>query len=165
MATDESNPSPGRKLSQRLPLQRRGRGGRRFRPSGWRPKVSAQPIAPTTTVDEQMTAAPSAEEIIREQTAPQPAPEKSQELRPAPPCSTGRGQPPSAQHTPIQKAIREVEQIIRELKQVLAQMEDVQENLEIAETQKAGDGKEIETLRRTLRQLQNQQETSREGRR
>jgi hypothetical protein len=38
------------------------------------------------------------------------------------------------------------------------------ELLGIAETQKAGDGKKIETLRRALRQLQNRQDAGREGR-
>ena len=45
-------------------------------------------------------------------------------------------------------------QIVESLKQALNQMEDVLELVEVAERQKLGDEREIDSLRRLLRQLQ-----------
>jgi hypothetical protein len=45
-------------------------------------------------------------------------------------------------------------QIIADLREALTDLEDMAELLEIAETQKLDDEKEIEALRRTLSQLQ-----------
>jgi plasmid stabilization system protein ParE len=54
----------------------------------------------------------------------------------------------------ISHAVNEVMQVVELLKQALDQMEDVLELTEHAERQKLGDEREIESLRRALRQLQ-----------
>ncbi len=54
----------------------------------------------------------------------------------------------------ISQAVSEVTQVVESLKQALNQMEDVLELVEHAERQKLGDEREIESLRRALRQLQ-----------
>jgi CHASE3 domain sensor protein len=55
---------------------------------------------------------------------------------------------------PLQQACAQLNQIVADLRDVLADLEDVAELLEIAETQKLDDEKEVEALRRTLNQLQ-----------
>jgi hypothetical protein len=50
--------------------------------------------------------------------------------------------------------VNEAMQIVESLKQALNQMEDVLELVEHAERQKLADEREIESLRRLLRQLQ-----------
>jgi len=69
---------------------------------------------------------------------PQPTPPK--EFRPAQPLS-------------VQEAIEDVNEIIETLKTTLEEMEEVLETLELAERQKDADEQEIESLRRSLRQL------------
>ncbi len=54
----------------------------------------------------------------------------------------------------VKKAIEEVSHIIETLKQTLEDMDEVLETLELAERQKDADEREIESLRRGLRQLQ-----------
>ena len=54
----------------------------------------------------------------------------------------------------MQKAIEEVNHIITTLKESLDEMEEVLETLELAERQKDVDEREIESLRRALRHLQ-----------
>ena len=53
----------------------------------------------------------------------------------------------------VQQAIEEVNHIIETLQQTLGDMEEVLETLELAERQKTADEQEIESLRRSLRQL------------
>lgn len=59
-----------------------------------------------------------------------------------------------AQPATIQGAIDEVNGIIEVLRESLEEMEEVLETLELAERQKDADEREIESLRRSLRQLQ-----------
>ncbi len=71
--------------------------------------------------------------------------------------------PPAREHHPaspaaVQEAIEEVNHIIDTLKETLGDMEEVLETLELAERQKDADEREIETLRRSLRQLQHPRE-------
>jgi plasmid stabilization system protein ParE len=54
----------------------------------------------------------------------------------------------------VQQAIEDVNQIIGALKEALDEMDEVLETLELAERQKTADEQEIESLRRSLRQLQ-----------
>jgi hypothetical protein len=54
----------------------------------------------------------------------------------------------------ISQAVSEVTQVVESLKQALNQMEDVLELVELAERQKLTDEREIDSLRRLLRQLQ-----------
>ncbi|MDE3069073.1 MAG: hypothetical protein KGJ60_16195 [Verrucomicrobiota bacterium] len=55
---------------------------------------------------------------------------------------------------PISQAVEEVAQVVESLKGALEQMEEALELVELAERQKLGDEREIESLRRALRQLQ-----------
>jgi chromosome segregation ATPase len=61
---------------------------------------------------------------------------------------------PAPRSEPLQQAINQLNQIIVDLREALTDLEDVAELLEIAETQKLDDEREIEALRRTLNQLQ-----------
>jgi hypothetical protein len=60
---------------------------------------------------------------------------------------------PEHQPSAIGKAIDEVMHIIESLKHVVEQMEEVLELVELAERQKIGDEREIDSLRRALQQL------------
>ncbi|PWU08069.1 MAG: hypothetical protein C5B50_30350 [Verrucomicrobia bacterium] len=71
----------------------------------------------------------------------------SRDFRPAPPEA-------------IQTAIEEVNKILETLRKTVDDMEEVLETLELAERQKDADEREIESLRRALRQMHH----SREGR-
>ncbi len=54
----------------------------------------------------------------------------------------------------ISRAADEVRQIVESLEQALEQMEEVLELVELAERQKSGDEREIDSLRRALRRIQ-----------
>jgi len=54
----------------------------------------------------------------------------------------------------IRQAVDEVMRIVDSLRHALDQMEEVLELVELAERQKVSDEREIESLRRALRQLQ-----------
>jgi hypothetical protein len=54
----------------------------------------------------------------------------------------------------ISQAVEEVMQIVESLKRALEQMEEVLELVELAERQKSADEREIESLRRALRKIQ-----------
>jgi predicted RNase H-like nuclease (RuvC/YqgF family) len=62
-------------------------------------------------------------------------------------------EPYSSSPAAVQKAIEEVNHIIETLRGTMDEMEEVLETLELAERQKNADEQEIETLRRSLRQL------------
>jgi len=64
-----------------------------------------------------------------------------------------------ASQAAVQKAIEEVTQVIETLRTTMDEMEDVLETLELAERQKIADEQEIETLRRSLRQLHRPRES------
>jgi len=61
--------------------------------------------------------------------------------------------PPEESGSAISQAVAETTQVVESLQQALAQMEEVLELVELAERQKIGDEREIESLRRALRQL------------
>jgi hypothetical protein len=61
---------------------------------------------------------------------------------------------PKPDGSAINQAVSEVTQVVESLKQALNQMEDVLELVEHAERQKLADEREIDSLRRLLRQLQ-----------
>jgi len=67
-------------------------------------------------------------------------------------------QPRASSPAGVQKAIEEVNRIIQTLKETLDDMEEVLETLEFAERQKNADEREIESMRRALRQLQRPRE-------
>jgi hypothetical protein len=69
-----------------------------------------------------------------------------------PPVPAPRAAKPDS--SAIGQAVNEVMQIVDSLKQALNQMEDALELVELAERQKLGDEREIDSLRQLLRQLQ-----------
>jgi vacuolar-type H+-ATPase subunit I/STV1 len=81
------------------------------------------------------------------QAAAEPVPVEA-EAFPAPPRERRPASPAA-----IQQAIQEVNQIIETLRRTLEDMDEVLETLELAERQQNADEHEIETLRRSLRQL------------
>lgn len=69
------------------------------------------------------------------------------------PAATARNPDSAHQPTAIHQAIDEVMEVIETLKHAVDQMEEVLELMELAERQKLGDEREIDALRRSLRQL------------
>jgi hypothetical protein len=63
----------------------------------------------------------------------------------------------------ISQAVAEVSAVVEALKQALDQMEEALELVELAERQKSADEHEIDSLRRTLRQLQRGRNQPRRG--
>ena len=61
---------------------------------------------------------------------------------------------PEAKGPAISQAIEQISEIVEALKRILDQMEEVLELTEVAERQKNLDEREIDSLRRALRQLQ-----------
>ena len=87
-------------------------------------------------------------------------------LEAEPPSERKNLLPPESEPRPasnggVQKAIEEVNHIIATLKESLDEMEEVLETLELAERQKDVDEREIESLRRALRHLQQPREKGR----
>lgn len=83
-----------------------------------------------------------AETDFRPEPEPEPIPEE-----PLPP----RGQP--ASQSTVEKAIEEVSEVVEALRNALEEMEEVLELLEVFERQKNADEREIESLRRAVRQI------------
>ena len=138
--------------------RRRSRGGRgRRRPAAAAPTASVSTdagepaIEPTPGLAEPSPAeAPIADspiDEIRREVAEaaieETHPERERERRDFRPASK----------TAITEAIDDVSQIIASLRQVLEQMEELLETIELAEIQKTADEREIESLRRALKQL------------
>jgi hypothetical protein len=121
------------------PGRRPGRGRRGGR--GRRPGPRPAPIA-STVPEAPLPSAPEVEPShTPSESAPAPfQPEPVAELRPAAPAA-------------VKSAIEEVNQIIATLQETLGEMEEVLETLELAERQKDADEREIESLRRALRQM------------
>jgi hypothetical protein len=93
----------------------------------------------------------------------EPAPERERDVEPPPRQERSeipREQPPRP--ATIQDAIDEVSVIVDTLRRTLDEMEEVLESLEHLERQGSADEREIESLRRALRQLQRPQERERE---
>ena len=70
-------------------------------------------------------------------------------------------EPGPAPNGAVQKAIEEVNHIIESLKEALDEMDEVLETLELVERQKGADEREIESLRRALRHLQQPRDRAR----
>jgi hypothetical protein len=149
-------PRPGRRSGR----GHRGRGRRRRsrapRPeqaSSTEPASSAQPesVSPDTGASGESGA--RAEESLP--FAEPKTTHASESLLPAP-AHARPAQP--ASKASIQAAIDQVNDIIRALKESLEQMDEVLESLEYFERQGDADEREIESLRRTLRQLQRSRE-------
>jgi len=89
---------------------------------------------------------------------PSTAPERAErEAPPSPPARRDDFQP--AAPATVQAAIGEVNRVIDVLREALEDMEDVLDTLELAERQKDADEREIESLRRAVRQFQRPRES------
>lgn len=139
------------------PARRSGRGhrgrGRHRRPRGPRKEGSPSPEALPSEVHSTESAVPQTE--TPQQEPFQGGDPEDAALRDSPePVSTParRGQPPSKRN--VEEAIEQVNQIINSLKESLEQMDEVLELLECFERQGDADERELEALRRALRQLQ-----------
>lgn len=113
---------------------RRGGRGRRRPPISQSPRTISEPSAePAKLVDREFS-----ETEISETETPPPPQKQFQ---------------PKRRGSPLLQAADEVAEVIESLKQTLAQMEEVLELIENAERQKISDEREIESLRRALRQI------------
>jgi hypothetical protein len=101
--------------------------------------VTPVPSAPPSSADDRT-------EAVREELIDEPAPS------PAPPPRSPL--PASSTKPSVEQAIDEVSQIIDTLKRALEDMEELLEMLELFERQTLADEREIDSLRRALRQLQ-----------
>ena len=124
--------------------RRRGhRGGRgRRRPAPSVPVVE-QP-APAESLSPQVIPPGSPPELPAR---PAPPRQKFQPAVPAPRAAEPEG-------SAISQAVGEVTQVVESLREALNQMEEALELVELAERQKITDEREIDSLRRLLRQLQ-----------
>ena len=164
-----------------LPARRRrgrrgGRGrGRALRPPG----TGAVPIVPATSKATAMIS-PSQAELVEsiedververpERASPPERVERPEHveraarpgriarpLRPEPAMARAdeREPEPERRGSAVTQAIAEISEIVESLRRVLDQMEDVLELTELAERQKTTDEREIDSLRRALRQFQ-----------
>ena len=176
---DESNPgieqptasaSPATPQRDRPRRGHRGRGHSRRRTQKSPPNQparaeNAEPPAPFPQAEQPDLApepvpefAPEKEEAPAEVATP-PRREPREPREPLPPVAYPPAQPrqPASPAT-VQKAIDEVNDIIRTLRESLDDMEEVLEMLEVFERQASADEREIESLRRGLRQMQRPRE-------
>jgi hypothetical protein len=86
------------------------------------------------------------------------------EGHPVPASATTYDEPESASPATLAQAIEEVNHVIKNLRESLDEMEDVLEMLEIIERQNDADEREIESLRRALRQFQRPRDGGHGGR-
>ena len=128
---------PTARLSSPPPERGRGRSGRGRRGGGRgrRPPEARRPSG--------AEASRGAPDRISEPTGREPE---------SPPHTIHEAQGARSPQT-LQQAIEEVNQIIQTLRETLDDMEEVLETLELVERQQNADEQEIETLRRSLRQL------------
>ncbi len=135
------------------PRRRRGRrGGRGRRKSG--PAIAT----PSPTDDTANAAVPGVAATELPSPAPEPPPVARRSHRPE-----ERAPRPDQPHpaSAISQAIDDVMDIVEALKRAMDQMEEVLELVEMAERQKLGDEREIESLRRALRQIHDRPRDSR----
>jgi flagellar biosynthesis/type III secretory pathway chaperone len=83
-----------------------------------------------------------------------PEPPASREVVTAKVSRLAREPDPETRAPAISQAIEQISEIVESLKRILDQMEEVLELTELAERQKNLDEREIDSLRRALRQLQ-----------
>ena len=88
-----------------------------------------------------------------EHAATEPSPHDEIEELPPRPARPERRDFQPASPAAVSEAIEEVSRVITSLQQSLATMEEILETLELAEVQKTGDEREIQSLRNALRQF------------
>ncbi len=159
--TEQTN-SPAAGQAPRSP-RRSGRGhrgrGRRRRAKAPRQE---QPSAETPQTGKEELPSPTVEVFqAPEEQAETPLQDAGMEPTetpaPAPPLQYSKPAQPASKLS-IQAAIEQVNDIISALRETLEQMDEVLESLEYFERQGGADEREIESLRRSLRQLQRSRE-------
>lgn len=133
--------SAGSEISQPPRGSRRSGRGRRGRG-----RLPSRQLAPNQPLPQKES--DGDESLQPPQSAAEPA--SRQAVAHSQPVRQSRAASPPA----VQNAIEEVNRIIQTLKETLDDMEEVLETLEFAERQKNADEREIESMRRALRQLQ-----------
>jgi hypothetical protein len=131
MVSPEEQPTESNPI---VPAQSQG-GGRRRGRRGGRGRGRGPRQSPQSAPADQSAGAPS---------------EATVSIQPEPSAAAATGKDSSA----ISRAIDEVRQIVQSLEQALEQMEEVQELVDLADRQKSADDREIESLRRVLRRIQ-----------
>lgn len=150
--------SPGRR-------DRRPSRGRRGRGRGGRPKPSAadRPEAagiPATAPQEEAEAIfELAAEVDQTSEAPTAGVESAEPLSEHAPAASPREPGQRAAPATVEKAIEEVSAVVESLRTSLDEMEEVLEMLELFERQKTADEREIESLRRAVRQINRPRDT------
>jgi hypothetical protein len=140
-ASETNQPAPPRVPGGgRRRGHRGGRGRRRPAPS----VPAAEQPAPAESLPP-----PAASSVSPPELPARPAPPR-QKFQPAVPAPRAAEPDGSA----ISRAVSEVTQVVESLKEALNQMEEALELVELAERQKIADEREIDSLRRLLRQLQ-----------
>ena len=146
---------------------RRPSRGRRGRGRGGRPKPATHDRpegqgAPATVPQEESEAifelASEADQTSEAPTADVEAPEPVQEQEHAPAAPTREPGQRAAPAT-VEQAIEEVSAVVESLRTSLDEMEEVLEMLELFERQKNADEREIESLRRAVRQINRPRDT------
>lgn len=130
----------------------RGRGGRPPKPSLSEPTSSPAPEAPNPR-DEPEPIFELAGEASPEADTRMPAVELTEHSEEAPAAPAGLHPSQSASPVSVEKAIEEVSAVIDTLRGALDDMDELLEMLEMFERQKNADEREIESLRRALRQI------------
>lgn len=182
MTPDEVPTPAGGSTNPLKPRRRSRRGGRGRRRPGPRPAGEVSPASPPMDEPgESLSDAgrePSGEEIpppdsaheaarheagdsghfeerepSEEQAADEPTPRDEIEELPSRPPRPERRDFQPASPAAVTEAIEAVSRVITSLQQSLATMEEILETLELAEVQKTGDEREIQSLRNALRQF------------
>jgi hypothetical protein len=134
---------------------RRGHGrGARPRPASNEPPVPTDISAPGEEPEEVFELAAEQAEESESDALEEVQAEAPSEIAPPPePLSSAAGESHPGPGSSVQKAIDEVTGIVDTLRGTLDDMEEVLEMLELFERQQNADEREIESLRRALRQM------------
>lgn len=140
---------------------RRGRGRRRRAKPTPTQQTNASEAAPEESSETAAAERDSRETEEQPQTPSSISEPEPDQLRETPPAAAPARPSRPASKASIQETIDQVNQIIDSLKESLEQMDEVLEVLEYFERQGHADEREIESLRRSLRQLQRPREGGR----
>lgn len=151
--TDTAAPAEGPRPPRRSGRGHRGRGRRR-RGRAPRPESSAEPAQEKPDIETAKSEEASETEQGAQAAVETPETEATPREHPVPHTAAPEQKGQRAPKANIQDAIEQVNQIISSLKESLEQMDEVLELLEYFERQGDADEREIDSLRRTLRQLQ-----------
>ena len=155
----QSGPRPPGRRDRRPSRGRRGRGrGGRPKPSpADPPQVAANVVTPLEDAEPVFELASDVEQVSETVSSAGDVPESSRDVS-EPLTQPFRESPARESSHPagpitVEKAIEEVSAVVESLRTSLEEMEEVLEMLELFERQKNADEREIESLRRAVRQM------------